>query len=600
MRYIIGLGSHSEVIYAILKQSGDDITFLSYSSSHADKLDEKKLPAIAQGRYGGDIQSFIFSTKHDGKNDGFIIAIGDNKLRKEIAQRYSNLKFINAIHNRAVIIDECKSGSIGGGNVICAGATIATGARIGHHNIINTNTSIDHHNVIGDYCHVAPNCALCGNVTLYDGVFLGVSSSVTPGVKIAPWSWFKANTLVKESTGPIPIYEPYIQKYKTSMMEAVTSGWVSCHGKYVQLATDKMKSILKAKHVLLLNNGTSATHCLFLALKYKYPHIRTIYVPNNVYVAAWNAIFMAYSPSEVTVKVMRMDLFTWNIDTEAKYISSLDKDAAMLVVHNVGGIVNVPRLKRLRPDIIFIEDNCEGLFGRYRDIAESGDKKNSSIQSSNANAHTPISYIDGGWMYTGTFPGTLCASVSFFGNKTVTTGEGGGLIINDDDVFAYLTRVCNQGNTSTRYIHDVLGYNYRITNVQAAMLYDQLCDIDHILSLKHNIFTRYYDKLISQAPDKICPQKQEEGTQRANWLFPVRLHGKSNAIISQFMASKGIDTRPMFYPIETHAHLKHLSPGKSGIPHEEIIMLPSSPTLPPNVQDHIIDMVIALAYKEPL
>ena len=76
----------------------------------------------------------------------------------------------------------------------------------------------------------------------------------------------------------IPIYKPYISKYKTSAIKAIESEWISNHGIYVDIATDRLKEILGIKYCILMNNGTSATHCLFKALKFKYPHIAKIYI----------------------------------------------------------------------------------------------------------------------------------------------------------------------------------------------------------------------------------------------------------------------------------------------------------------------------------
>uniref|UniRef100_A0A6C0J4M9 DegT/DnrJ/EryC1/StrS aminotransferase family protein n=1 Tax=viral metagenome TaxID=1070528 RepID=A0A6C0J4M9_9ZZZZ len=114
-----------------------------------------------------------------------------------------------------------------------------------------------------------------------------------------------------------------------------------------------------------MTNGTCATHCLFLALRFKYPNIKKIYVPNNCYVAAWNAVIMEYNIN--CLEVMKMDNYTWNISTNKKYIESLDKNSAVLIVHNLGNIINIKNLKRIRPDIIYVEDNCEGMFGKYED-----------------------------------------------------------------------------------------------------------------------------------------------------------------------------------------------------------------------------------------
>ena len=214
----------------------------------------------------------------------------------------------------------------------------------------------------------------------------------------------------------IPIYKPLLSKYKKSAIEAIESEWISNHGIYTELASQKLRDILGIKYCILMNNGTAATHCIYLALKYKYPDVKKIYVPNNVFIAVWNCGLVVYDAS--IFEVVKTDPKTLNMDTSEEYIQSLDKGAAVVVVHNLGNVVNIPRLKKLRPDLIFIEDNCEGMFGKYEGV------------------------------YTGSCKGTLASSVSFYGNKTLTTGEGGAFFTNDLDIYKYIKSVHNHGMTN--------------------------------------------------------------------------------------------------------------------------------------------------------
>ena len=202
----------------------------------------------------------------------------------------------------------------------------------------------------------------------------------------------------------IPIYIPYLNKYKGSAISAINSNWISNYGINIKNSEEKLKKILNVKYCILMNNGTSATHALFIALKHKYPDIKKIYVPNNVFVAPWNCALMQYPKEQI--EVMKINEKTLNINTDEDYIKSLEQKSCVLIVHNLGNIVNVPRLRRLRPDIIFIEDNCEGLFGKYENK----------------------------------FSGTdcLCSAASFYANKTLTTGEGGAFFTNDEDVYEYI------------------------------------------------------------------------------------------------------------------------------------------------------------------
>jgi perosamine synthetase len=360
----------------------------------------------------------------------------------------------------------------------------------------------------------------------------------------------------------IPIYKPYISKYKDSAKDAIESEWISNHGKYIGLASNKLKDILGVKYCILMNNGTSATQCLFKALKFKYPHINKIYVPNNVFVAPWNCCLMEY-PS-TTMEVMKLDPDTLNIDTSEEYIKTLESNSAVCIVHNLGNVINVPHLKRLRPDIIFIEDNCEGLFGKYEG------------------------------QYSGT--AALCSSVSFYGNKTITTGEGGAFFTNDDDIFNYINNIYSHGMSSKRYVHCNLGTNFRMTNIQAAFLYDQLNDLDHILSLKHCIFTNY-DNLLSELIQKniIKTIKTDSITCHSKWMYAIIVPNGTYNDVEKHMKENGVEVRPFFYDIHTHAHLQHIyNPNNSDFNKDitnHCILLPSYPELIYEEQEKICKII---------
>jgi perosamine synthetase len=371
----------------------------------------------------------------------------------------------------------------------------------------------------------------------------------------------------------INIYNPNIAAYTKSAIDAIQSGWISNHGKYVGLATEKLKEVMKCKHAILMANGTCVTHCLFIALKHAHPAVTKIYVPNNAYVAAWNAARMEYSDCQLSV--MRMDARTWNICTDEDYIATLDPNAAVLIVHNVGNVVNVPRLKRLRPDIVFVEDNCEGFLGKY----------------------------DG--QYSGTSPASLCSSVSFYGNKIITTGEGGAFLTNDDAVYEHISKVYSQGMSAKRYVHEVHAYNYRMTNVQAAFLYDQLCDLDAIIAQKTRVFETYVALLNEHdliRSGRVRLYETEAGTQSTHWIFALRIVGNTKTVdeTAAFFDANGIDVRPFFYPIHAHAHLSELT-GDNGdngdndavsvLLNQEIVMVPSSPDMTLDEQRRVVDTV---------
>lgn len=340
----------------------------------------------------------------------------------------------------------------------------------------------------------------------------------------------------------IPIYVPDTEKYISSAIKALQSGWISSQGNFISKTSEKLQAILDVNYVVLANNGTSATHMLFRALKYKHPNLNKIYVPNNVFVAVWNCALLEY-PSEM-IHVMKMNPNTLNMCEDEDYIKSLDTNSAVVVVHNIGNVVNVPRLKRLRPDLVFVEDNCEAFLETYE-----GQK-------------------------TGT--ASLCAAVSFFANKLVTSGEGGAFYTNDKELYDYVYKSCHHGMSFKRYIYDVHGFNYRMTNIEAALLFDQLEDISNIIERKQTVRKNYVelfgDRVVSHGL-WMCVIKVPEITEYDDFC--------------KFMLMKGVDTRPMFFDIRVHSHLCNIQTIEGFMSTEHIVMLPSSPSISKSEQKYI-------------
>lgn len=330
-----------------------------------------------------------------------------------------------------------------------------------------------------------------------------------------------------------PIYTPDLTNYTTSLQKSIRDGWFSSQGEFIEKAKEAIQRTVGTPYAVLVNNGTSATHLLYKALKFRYPLLKTVYVPNYVFVAVWNCALYEYSPD--CIQVLETDPVTMNMRVDEEYIQSLESGAAVVIVHNIGNVINVPRLKRIRPDLVFVEDSCEAFLEQYE----------------------------------GTTTGTasLCSAVSFFANKLVTTGEGGVWYTNDKELYDFIYKSCHHGATTERYVYDVLGYNYRMTNIQAALLYDQLNDISQIIAKKKAIYSQY----ASMLGDSVITT--------GLWMMVIRIPGMEYSKFATHMISHGIDTRPMFYDIQKHSHLHQLSAPYQSIGRSEIAMLPSSPSL---------------------
>ena len=356
----------------------------------------------------------------------------------------------------------------------------------------------------------------------------------------------------------IPVYKPFIsQKSIDYANDAIKSSWISSTGKYIDLASEKLENIGGYKYALLTNNGTSATHLVTRCLKKYHPSIKRVLVPSACYVAAYNSLI--YDNNDWGIECVDLNLDTWNME-----VKEVKQGDAIFAVHNLGNIINVPSLKE-KFGCPIIEDNCEGLFGSYEG-SPSGTK-------------------------------SLCSSLSFYGNKNITCGEGGAFLTNDKNIYDYALKLRGQGQSETRFIHNELGYNYRMTNVQAALLLGQLENTKLIIENKERVFNRYKENLKNFKHVKL--QVEEQNTCHSKWMFGVRfigLHSVSKA--NTFFSEKGIDTRPMFYSHKVHKHLSFDGEDKNAaLINKEVKVFPSFPELSDLEIDYICENIIMFAKK---
>lgn len=158
---IIGASGHGKVIADIIRKSGDEVYGFLDDDTSKDVI----------GRIADCVNY---------KDMYFVIAIGNNRIRKMIAQSY-NLKYYTAIHPTAVIGENV---DIGKGSVVMANAVINPSAVIGNHCIINTGAVVEHDNVIEDYVHVSPHATLCGTVRVGEGTHIGAGAVVRNNISI--------------------------------------------------------------------------------------------------------------------------------------------------------------------------------------------------------------------------------------------------------------------------------------------------------------------------------------------------------------------------------------------------------------------------------
>lgn len=357
----------------------------------------------------------------------------------------------------------------------------------------------------------------------------------------------------------IKIYEPYrLNNSIEFLTEAINQQEISYQGLHHEIATNKLSNFLNT-NAILIANGTCATHLLSDAIKIKRPSIKKLIVPNNVYVAAWNSFLFGKNTFELLPIDASLD--TWNYDLdklEALLNKSNPNEVAILIVHNVGNVINVPKLLRNYPQFLFVEDNCEGFTGKYED------------------------------KFTGT--ASLASSISFYANKIITSGEGGAFLTNDLEIFNKIKRVYSQGQSSERYLHDMLAYNYRMTNLQSSLFLSQFQMLQEILNKKNNIW-KFYDLNLNF--NKFTKQKQEENCESSKWMYAIRLKD-FNYHDTLKNKNIGFETRPMFYPMSKHLHLKQFNKfdeKNANILSNECFMIPSHPNLTEKELEFIVNFL---------
>ncbi len=266
-------------------------------------------------------------------------------------------------------------------------------------------------------------------------------------------------------------------KYVT---DAVSSSWISSNGKYIDLFENEFANYLGVKHAIAVSNGTVAIHLALLALNIGKGD--EVIVPNLTYIATANAV----SYVNATPVFADSEADTWNINPECIEKLITPKTKAIIPVHLYGNPCNMDKIATIAKNhnLYIIEDAAEAIGSQYH-----GKK-------------------------TGSFG--LISTFSFYGNKTITTGEGGMVATNDDELASKIRLFKGQGMSFTkRYWFDVIGYNYRMTNMQAAIGHAQMERINDLVNAKRQN-ARHYNRFLNDID-------QSGFTCRITWYYQYLL-----------------------------------------------------------------------------
>lgn len=180
---IIGAGGHARVIIDIIKKQKAECTI---------ELLDDNIPAGTQ-IMGCEVVGRIKDCIRFPSDTGFIIGIGNNKVRSQIANEYNFLNYVSFIHPKATIAEGV---SLGNGCVVMGGAVINSNTKIGNHAIINTAATIDHDNFIGDFVHLSPGVHTGGNVVVGDYVWVGIGAVLKNGIGVCAKCMIGAGSVV--------------------------------------------------------------------------------------------------------------------------------------------------------------------------------------------------------------------------------------------------------------------------------------------------------------------------------------------------------------------------------------------------------------------
>jgi len=329
----------------------------------------------------------------------------------------------------------------------------------------------------------------------------------------------------------IPLSVPTINGNEWKYVkECLGSGWVSSAGKYVNLFEEKIVQYTGAKYAIACVNGTSALH-VSLRLAGVEPGDEVI-VPTITFIAPINAVKYLYA----NPVFMDADNY-YNIDSE-KTIEFIKKETRFKGGYSInkktGNIIKA-----------IIPVHVLGNAGWLDDLIDICSDRNIKIVE-DASESLGSRYIKGRFKgkHTGTIGEFGC--LSFNGNKIITTG-GGGIILTNDKKLAekvkYLTTQAKDDDV--RYIHNDIGYNYRLTNVQAAMGVAQLERLDEFLKIKENNFLVYKNELFENSEVSLneCPDYAKCN----RWLYTVKANKRKIIGLGKILAGNKIQTRPLWF-----------------------------------------------------
>lgn len=323
----------------------------------------------------------------------------------------------------------------------------------------------------------------------------------------------------------LPVCEPLLNgnelKYVT---DAMATGWISSAGKYVAAFEEAFAGYCGTKHGIAVCNGTVALHLALVALGISKGD--EVIIPDFTMMAS--ALAVCYTGA--TPVFVDADAVTWNISTRAVATKITLRTRVIMAVHILGNPC----------DMVALQEIC--------------DAKGIVLMEDAAEAH--------GAVFGGKRAGALSriAGFSFFANKNVTAGEGG-MVVTDDDELAqacrYYKNLCFPLDAPRTYLHADIGFNYRMSNIHAAIGLAQTERADELKQMRQAHGLLYRERL-SEIPG-ICLQQDQPGGENVFWMNGLVVapeYGRSRDELIAHLKEEGIDTRLFFNGMHRQPALK--------------------------------------------
>ncbi len=319
----------------------------------------------------------------------------------------------------------------------------------------------------------------------------------------------------------IPIAEPYLDKEElNNVVEAIESGWISSKGKFIRKFEKDFARYCNRKHGISTSNGTTALHLALLSLGIGEDD--EVLVPDLTFISPANAI--KYCNATPVLVDINKDYY--GIDPEKIEEKITKKTKAIIMVHLYGYPCNVDAIEKIakKYNLKIIEDAAEAHGAEY---------KNRKV---------------------GSFGDVSC--FSFYGNKIITTGEGGMCLTDNSELAEKIKILRDHGKKpGEKYYHPFVGFNYRMTNLQAAVGCAQLKKIRQIIGKKDEILRKYNGLLKNlENQGKITLPKEIPWSKNVCWLYSIFIENNSELSRDEIMSKlkqKGIETKPFFYPLHS-------------------------------------------------